>query len=130
MWANTPNRRASTISAIAVLFLAFTVLAWGTSYKMSILYTPASSTHELTPVKLLSQKERPTKVVESLLPAAPKQQSSRYYPAILIFALMFGLRLMVSNSMLEVWLDDLRKQRSAHTSFFSFHPPPVFLLSN
>src|SRR5665213_3971309 len=99
MWANTPNRRASTISAIAVLFLAFTVLAWGTSYKMSILYTPASSTHELTPVKLLSQKERPstTKVVESLLPAAPKQQPSRYYPAILIFALMFGLRLIVSK---------------------------------
>jgi hypothetical protein len=131
MRINSPNRRASIVSAIAVLFLAFTVLGWGTAYKLSLYHRDGNSSPTI-PVKLLSQKERPstTQVVESLLPVPPNHQPSGYYPAIIIVGLMFGLRLIVSDSMLEVDLDDSRKQRSAHTSFFSFRPPPALLPSN
>src|ERR1035441_7385865 len=122
MRMNSPNRRASIVSAIAVLFLAFTVLGWGTGYKMSLYHRDGNSSPTIPVAKLLSQKERPstTQVVESLLPVPPNHQPSSYYPAIIIVALMFGLRLIVSDSMLEVERDDSHKQRSAHTSFFSF----------
>jgi Na+/H+-dicarboxylate symporter len=132
MGINSPNRRASVVTAIAVLFLAFTVLGWGTAYKMSLYHRAGDPSSGVPIAKLLSQKERPSaaKVVESLLPASPNHQPSGYCSAIIIVALMFGLQLTFSGLMLEAGLDDSRKQRSAHTSYFSFRPPPAFLPSN
>lgn len=131
-WIHSPSRRASVIAVFAVLFLAFTVFGWGTAYKLS-LYNPSGSPSKLIPAaKLLSQKERPTttQVVGKLLPATPDHQSSTCYLAIIIVALMLGLRLVVSAWMREVTIDDSRRQRSVHSSFFSFRPPPAFLPSN
>ena len=132
MRIKSQNRRSSIVNAIAVLFLAFTVLGWGTAYKLSLYHQDGNSSSSIPVAKLLSQKERPstTKVVESLLPASPNHLPSSYYSAIIIVALMFGLQLTVSGPMLEVGLDDSRKQRSAHTSFFSFRPPPAFFPSH
>jgi hypothetical protein len=112
--------------------LAFAVLGWGTGYKLSLYDSPGSHSKTIPVAKLLSQKERPstTQVVGSLLPAPPTHQPSTYYPAIIIIALISGLRLTVSGSLPEGGLDDPRKQRSAHTSFFSFRPPPAFLPIN
>jgi hypothetical protein len=131
MRIKSQNRRASIVTAIAVLFLAFTVLGWGTAYKLSLYHQDSNSSSSIPATKLLSQKERPstTKVAESLLPESANHQPSIYYSTIIIVALMFGLQLAFSGSMLGVGLDDSRKRRSAHTSFFSFRPPPVFLPS-
>jgi ABC-type uncharacterized transport system permease subunit len=131
MRIKSQNRRASTVTAIAILFLAFTVLGWGTAYKLSLYHQDSNSSSSVPAAKLLSQKERPstTKVVESLLPAPPNHQPSSYYSAIIIVAFMFVLQLTSTGSVLEVGLDDSHKQRSAHTSFFSFRPPPAFLPS-
>jgi hypothetical protein len=131
MRMNSTNRRPSVVNIIAVLFLALTVLGWGTAYKASLYHSDNSSAPSIPIAKLLSQKERPstTKVVERLLPEFPSHQPSIYYSTILIVALMFGLQLTFAGAMLKVWLDDSRKQRSAHTSFFSFRPPPAFLPS-
>jgi hypothetical protein len=128
---NSTNRRPSVVNIIAVLFLALTVLGWGTAYKASLYHSDNRSAPSIPIAKLLSQKERPstTKVVERLLPELPSHQPSIYYSTILIVALMFGLQLTLTGAMLEVGLDDSRKQRSAHTSFFSFRPPPAFLPS-
>jgi hypothetical protein len=132
MQIHSPKRRASIVTAIAVLFLAFAVLGWGTGYKMSLYHGDGNSASAVPAAKLLSQKERPasTQVVESLL-AAPANHQPSTYPAILTIVLMFGLPLILLGATPEFdELDDSRKQLFAHTSFFSFRPPPVFLLSN
>jgi hypothetical protein len=129
MRIKSQNRRASIVTSLAVLFLAFTVLGWGTAYKASLYHSDNSPSIPIA--KLLSQKERPstTKVVERLLPEFPNHQPSIYYSTIIIVALMFGFQLTFSGSMLEVGLDDSRKQLSVHASFFSFRPPPALLPS-
>jgi hypothetical protein len=132
MRINSPSRRASIIPVFAVLFLAFTVLGWGTGYKMSLYHHPGSPSLAIPAAKLLSQKERPTatRAAEGVLPATPNHQPSNYYPAILMVALMFVVRLAVSTWMREVAMADSRRQRSAHSNFFFFRPPPALLSSN
>src|ERR1700692_81109 len=127
----SPSRRASVITVFAVLFLAFTVFGWGIGYKLSLYNPPGSPSRAIAAAKLLSEKERPgtTQVVEKLLPAAPDPRPLTSYPAIIIVALIFGLRLVVSAWMREVTSDDSRRQPSVHSSFFSFRPPPAFLPS-
>ena len=132
MRMNSKKRHPSAVNVIAVLFLALTVLGWGTAYKLSLYHSDGNSSSSIPIAKLLSQKERPstTKVVEGFLPASPNRQPSSYYSAIIIVALMFVFQLTFWGPTLEVGLDNSRKQRSAHTSFFSFRPPPAFLPSN
>jgi hypothetical protein len=114
------------------MFLAVMVLGWGTGYKMSLYHGDGNSSPSVPAAKLLSQRERPstTQVVDSLLPAPPNHQPSANYPAILVVALLVSVWIIVSLSMLEDELDNSRKERSAHTSYFSFRPPPAFLPSN
>jgi Na+/H+-dicarboxylate symporter len=132
MRINTPSRQTSIVPVFAVLFLALTVLGWGTGYKISLYHLPGNPSLSIPAAKLLSQKERPstTRAAEGVLPATPSRQPSTYYPAILMVALMFGLPLAVSARMREVAMDDSRRQRSAHSIFFSFRPPPALLPSN
>jgi len=127
MRIKSQNRRASTVTFLAVLFLALTVLGWGTAYKASLYHSDNSPSIPIA--KLLSQKERPstTKAVERLLSEFPNHQPSIYYCTVIIVALMFGIQLTFTGAMLEVGLDGSPKQRSAHTTFFSFRPPPAFL---
>jgi hypothetical protein len=120
------------ITVLAVLFLAFTVLGWGTVYKLSLYDPPVSPSTNIPAAKLLSQKERPSSLqaVEGVLPAIPNHQPLSYSPAIMIVVLTFGLRLAVSAWMREIGMEDSRRQRSAPASFFSFRPPPALLPSN
>src|SRR5260370_18840714 len=132
MRIHSQSRRASVITVFAILFLAFTVIGWGTGYKLSLYNPPGRPSKVIPAAKLLSQKERPTttQVVEKLLPATPDHQPSISYPAIIMVALMFRLRLVVSACMRQVTIDDSLRHRTVHSSFFSFHPPPACLPSN
>jgi len=128
----SPHRRASAVTVFAILFLAFTVFTWGTGYKLSLYDPPGSSSTIIPAAKLLSQKERPAtaKVAAQLLPATPDREITKHYPAIVMVALIFSLRLLVSTWIRVTTDDDLLAQRSAHSSFFSFRPPPAVLPSN
>jgi hypothetical protein len=125
------NRRVSIVTVFAVLFLAFMVLGWGTGYKMSLYHQQGSPSSSIPVAKLLSQKERPstTQAAEGILPQRPNHQPSVYYVAI-IASLMFGLGLSVSVWMRESAMYDTRSQRSAHSNFFFFRPPPALPRSN
>jgi hypothetical protein len=132
MRITSPNRRVSVFTALATLFLAFTVFSWGTGYKLS-LYDPPGSPSTVIPVaKLLSQKERPSaaKSDAQLNTAAPIEKITRYSPAIVFAVFIFTLRLLIS-----IWIRVTPQhgsivQRSAHASFFSFRPPPAQLSCN
>jgi Na+/H+-dicarboxylate symporter len=126
------HRRASVVTVFAILFLAFTVFGWGIGYKLSLYDPPGSPSTIIPAAKLLSQRERPStaKVAGELLPATRAQEITKYYPAIVIVALMFGLRLLLSTRVRVTIDHDLLAQRSAHSSFFSFRPPPALLPSN
>jgi hypothetical protein len=128
----SPHRRASAVTVFAILFLAFTVFTWGTRYKLSLYDSPGSSSTIIPAAKLLSQKERPStaKVAAQVLPATPGQEITEDYPAIVVVALIFSLRLLISTCVPVTTDDDLLEQRSAHSSFFSFRPPPALLPSN
>jgi hypothetical protein len=128
---HSPNRQVSIVTAIAVLFLAFTVLSWGTGYKLSLYHQQSTPSSNIPVAKLLSQKERPSTAgaAEGVLPQSPNHQPTIYYAAIAIAFLIFGRRLSVSAWMREVAMYDTRKQRSAHSNFFFFRPPPVLLPS-
>ena len=128
----SPHRRASAVTVFTIVFLAFTVFGWGTGYKLSLYDPPGSPSTIIPAAKLLSQKERPStaKVAAQLLPATPAQDISKYYPAIVLVALMFSLRLLLSTWVRVTTDHDLLAQRSAHSSFFSFRPPPALLPSN
>jgi len=128
----SPHRRTSAVTVFAILFLAFTVFGWGTGYKLSLYDPPGSPSTIIPAAKLLSQKERPStaKVAAHLLPSTPAQETTKYYPAIVIVALVFSLRLAISTWVRVTTDHDLLAQRSAHSSFFSFRPPPELLLSN
>jgi hypothetical protein len=131
MRAISSHRRASAVTVFSILFLAFTVLGWGTGYKLSLYDPPGSPSTIIPAAKLLSQKERPsTAKVAALLPATPVQEIIKYYPAIVLVALMFSLRLLLSTWVRVTTDHDLLAQRSAHSSFFSFRPPPALLPSN
>src|ERR1700760_2176844 len=95
----SPHRRASAVTVFATLFLAFTVFGWGTGYKLSLYDPPGSRSTIIPAAKLLSQKERPTtaKVAAQLVPAAPTQETTNYYPAIVFVAFIFGLRHLIST---------------------------------
>src|SRR5258707_14852729 len=121
----SPNRRASAFTVFAILFLAFTVFGWGTGYKLSLYDPPGSPSTIIPSAKLLSQKERPStaKVAAHLLPATPTHEPTNCYPATIIVALMFGLRLVVSEWVRVTTDHDSLAQQFAHSSFFSFRPP-------
>lgn len=123
----SPNRRASTVTVFAILLLAFTVFGWGIGYKLS-LYDPSSPSTIIPAAKLLSQKERPSaeKAAVQLVPVAPAQETTNYYPATLIVALMFSLRFLMSTRIRVTTDHDSHAQRSAQSSFFSFRPPPAY----
>ena len=128
----SPHRRASAVTVFAILFLAFTVFGWGTGYKLSLYDLPGSPSTIIPAAKLLSQKERPStaKVAAQLVLAAPAHEPTEYYPAILVVALMFGLRFLISTWVRVTAEHDSLAQRSAHSSFFSFRPPPAYLPCN
>jgi hypothetical protein len=128
----SPNRRVSVFTVFATLFLAFTVLGWGTGYKLSLYDPPGSPSTIIPAAKLLSQKERPStaKVTAQLVPAAPSQKTTNYYPAIVFVALIFSLRLPIFTWGRVTTEHDSIAQRSAHTIFFSFRPPPAYLFCN
>src|ERR1700733_12607190 len=128
----SPHRRASAVTAFAILFLAFTVFGWGTGYKLSLYDPPGSPSAIIPTAKLLSQKERPStaKVAAQPLPATPAQETIKYYPAIVIVALTFSPRLLISTWVPVTTDHDLLAQLFAHSSFFSFRPPPALLPSN
>ena len=132
MRINGPSRRVSIFVVCAVLFLGFTVLGWGTGYKVSLYHRPGGPSSSIPVAKLLSQKERPstTQAAEGVLPLVPNHEPSVYYVAIIVATFVYGLRLSVSPRMREVALDDSCKQRSAHSNFFFFRPPPALLPSN
>lgn len=126
----SPNRRASVVTVFAILFLAFTVFGWGTGYKLSLYDPPGSPSTIIPAAKLLSQKERPStaKIAAQLVPPAPApaQETTSYYPAIVFVALMFSLRLLISTRIRVTTEHDSIAQRSAHSIFFSFRPPPAY----
>ena len=128
----SPNRRVSVFTVFATLFLALTVLGWGTGYKLSLYDPPGSPSTIIPAAKLLSQKERPStaKVATQLVPAAPAQKTSNYYPAIVFVAFIFSLRLLISTWIGVTTQHGSIAQRSAHASFFSFRPPPAQLSCN
>ncbi len=128
----SPNRRASVVTVFAILFLAFTVFGWGTGYKLSLYDPPGSPSTIIPAAKLLSQKERPStaKVAAQLVPPAPAQKTTNYYPTIVFVALMFSLRLLISTWVRVTTEHDSIAQRSAHSNFFSFRPPPASLPCN
>jgi hypothetical protein len=114
------------------VFLAFTVFGWGTGYKLSLYDRPGSPSTMIPAAKLLSQKERPStaKVDAQLVPAAPVQDPANYYQAMVIVALMFSLRLLISTCVRAIANHKPNAQQSAHSSFFSFRPPPAYLSCN
>lgn len=126
------DRRASVVTVFAVLFLAFTVFGWGTGYKLSLYDPPGSPSTIIPAAKLLSQKERPStaKVATQLVPPAPDRKTTNYYPAIVLVGLMFSLRLLISAWVRVTIEHDSIAQRSAHSNFFSFRPPPASLSCN
>jgi hypothetical protein len=128
----SPNRRVSAVTVFAILFLAFTVFGWGTGYKLSLYDSPCSPSTIIPAAKLLSQKERPStaRIAAQLVPATPVQETTKYYPAIIVAALMFSLRLLISTWVRVTTDHDSIAQRSAHSSFFSFRPPPAYLSCN
>lgn len=127
----SPHRRASAVTVFAILLLAFTVFGWGTGYKLSLYDPPGSPSTVIPAAKLLSEKERPltAKVAAHLLPTTA-QETTKYYPAVVIVALIFSLLLPISTWVRVTTNHDLLAQRSAHSSFFSFRPPPALLPSN
>lgn len=124
----SPNRRASAVTVFAILLLAFTVFGWGTGYKLSLYDPPGSPSTIIPAAKLLSQKERPSaeKATVQLVPVDPAQETTNHYPAILLVALMFSLRFLISTQMRVRTNHDSSAQRYAHSSFFSFRPPPEY----
>jgi hypothetical protein len=128
----SPSRRASILTAFAILFLAFTVFGWGIGYKLS-LYLPAGSpARAMAAAKLLSEKERPaaTQAAEKAVPAPPADLSATRSSVTLVFALLLGLRGVLSARVRAVRTDDVPKDAAAHSTFFSFRPPPTLLLCN
>ncbi len=132
MQINSPGRRTSSMTIFAIVFLACMVLGWGTGYKLSLYHSRGDSTSVIPAAKLLSQKERPSteRIDEAPSPAVQNHQPSIYSPAIIVVALMLGLRLSVSTWMRKATMDDSGRQWSSHSNFFFFRPPPVILPSN
>jgi hypothetical protein len=117
---------------LTALSLALTVLGWGTGYKMSLYHCSGGPPPSIPVAKLLSQKERPsaTRMADGILPAPSNHQSSMYYPAIIMVAFSFALRLAVLIWMRRATLNDNRRQNFFHSIFFFFRPPPALLPSN
>ncbi len=112
---------------LGILLLAIAVFGWGIKYKLSLYDAPGSFSTHIAQAKLLSQKERsvaPT-AVDSARVASPQRYSSILYAAIWAATLIFTLRRAVAVRCATVKTDGSLRQRFAHSSFFSFRPPPV-----
>jgi hypothetical protein len=112
---------------LGILLLAIAVFGWGIKYKLSLYDAPGSFSTHIAQAKLLSQKERsvaPT-AVDSARAASPLRYSSILYAAIWAATLIFTLHLAVALRCSTVTAGGSLRKRLAHSSFFSFRPPPV-----
>lgn len=120
---NLPDRRRPMVTVFATLFLAFTVLGWGTGYKVSLYDAPGSGTHVLK-ANLLSPKERLAPPLAVIL-SAPEQKSAAptlwALAGIAVLALcgQLGVRQVASAG--TEW-----PQTTGYSAFFSFRPPPAW----
>jgi|GEM_PF-3286752 len=115
---------------VLVFSLAVALLAWGMQYKTSLYSPPGSASTRVPSAKLLSQEERPASV------QGFQQFSSPVQPQICILGLSAFLTALISLFVYAVqadriWIaanEDGRRKRHFRGDFFSFRPPPAFLL--
>ena len=117
---------------LAILSLALAVFGWGTRYKLSLYDPPGSPSATLPQAKLLSQRERPlpSTAVEVIRPVTLQPQPLIFLSAAFVGALAIRLQAAISFRPLAVKIDEAKQQSAiAHSTFFSFRPPPAVLLS-
>jgi hypothetical protein len=112
---------------LGILLLAIAVFGWGIKYKLSLYDAPGSFSTHIAQAKLLSQKERPVAhtAVDSARAASPQGYSSILGAAIWAATFIFTLQLAVALRCATLTADGLLRPRFAHSSFFSFRPPPI-----
>lgn len=125
----SPSRRTSIVTVSAVLFLAFTVLGWGTGYKLSLYEHPAGPVRSIPAAKLLSERERPsaTQVADAAFPKSSPALPPYLRSMVVVFALTLGLQSFAVPAILESEGLASRKRLSTYACFFSFRPPPALL---
>jgi hypothetical protein len=125
------SRRISSPIALGIVLLAFALFGWGVKYKLSLYDPPGSLSTRIPQAKLLSQKERPALFgdTDSFHPVPPQPNSSVLFPAFLIASVLLGSSVEVSFRIGIIPDDDMGQQRCAHSSFFSFRPPPALIPS-
>jgi hypothetical protein len=126
MRVNSPSRRTSIATVLAIMALALAVLGWGTRYKLSLYDPPGNHTASMPHAKLLSQRERlpATTDVSKLSPASPQSQPTIFNPVAFVIALVLGLAFKASFRVQSLKVDAVCRQVRFNSNFFSFRPPP------
>jgi hypothetical protein len=131
MWIDIPSRRTYTLRAMGMFILAIAVFGWGLQYKLSLYDAPDSNSNSALHAKLLSEKERPASSFDVASTRSASPQSSIFYLAFLLIAIISSLHLAVSLRARTLLKNkESRQQRYAALDFFSFRPPPALLRSH
>jgi hypothetical protein len=131
MRSNATYRRISVLTLSCVLILVAGVIAWGAQYKLSLYDPPGSLSLRIPHAKLLSQKERPVSAAQSLsaIVSSPNLGALTSFPGWPLATALLALMVLDLIRKLIVADRALPPPHFTFLNFFSFRPPPTFLLS-
>src|ERR1700679_589300 len=119
--------RPSRMQHLFVVLYAVAVLCWGSGYKFSLYYSPSQTPAQLTPAKLLSEKERPPQHKRNCVEASPSRARIALRSSAPDFAASeTGDFLSLPTSGIATLPGSPRSffETAWHTHFF-FRPPPA-----
>lgn len=129
MNCDSAGRRFARTSLIPLFLIVVGIFVWGVRYKLSLYDSPGSPARPIAEAKLLSPNERPGSVQTASqirLQCTPSPQPySRIHLIATVFFGMLPVRLVRANASAS---PDAQCTSSSASSFFSFRPPPDFII--
>jgi hypothetical protein len=130
MNSDTAGRRGARATLIPLLLIVVGIFVWGVRYKLSLYDSPVSPSRSVAEAKLLSPNERPGSVQTASQIRPQIIPSSHLYFQIVLIATIFMSILPARLIRINAAASPLaRYHADCSSSFFSFRPPPSFLIA-